>query len=214
VNDSAWRANVELGVTMDRLFLEGRFNQLAHAFPSHSRRVMYLRGDRQDRPGARALDAPSIAINESADMSAAWVPRCRLNGMNSGICAINLAFRQKPERVILWGFDMCRSPDGRAYYHEPYPWAPAAATKPGKVCRLGAGVSQDRRAVFESKDRAAQCQPRRARSWGSARSNRKICSHEQNHALPRLLRKPRHAAIASSGIWPKACRPTAARRSI
>jgi hypothetical protein len=132
VNDSAWRANVELGVTMDRLFLEGRFNQLAHAFPSHSRRVMYLRNGIDKIGQAPEHWMRFDCDNESADMSAAWVPRCRLNGMNSGICAINLAFRQKPERVILWGFDMCLSPDGRAYYHDPYPWAPVAATKPGK----------------------------------------------------------------------------------
>jgi hypothetical protein len=132
VNDSAWRAEAQLGVTMDRLFFEGRHNQLAHAFPSSSPRAMYYR---------RGIDkgglAPASWIgfdcdNTSVEMSREWVPACRLNGLNSGICAINLAFRQDPERVILWGFDMCRSPDGRAYYHEPYPWAPTPATKPGK----------------------------------------------------------------------------------
>lgn len=122
VNDSAWRAEPELGVTMDRLFLEGRMPQLVEAFPSYSRRVMYIRAG-IDKAGA----APDRWVqfdcdNTSAAMSTAWAPRCRLNGMNSGICGINLAFRQKPERVILWGFDMCRSAAGAAYYHEPYPW--------------------------------------------------------------------------------------------
>lgn len=132
VNDSAWRAETDLGVTMDRLFFEGRFNQLAHAFPASSHRAMYYR-----RGIDKAGQAPQGWIgfendHTSVDMSREWAPACRLNGLNSGICAINLAFRQAPDRVILWGFDMCRSPDGRAYYHDPYPWAPTPATKPGK----------------------------------------------------------------------------------
>lgn len=132
VNDSAWRAETDLGVTMDRLFFQGRQAELRGAFPASSHRCLYYRN---------GIDKAQVALqswvtfdcdNESADMSLDWSPRCRLNGLNSGICGINLAFRQKPDRVILWGFDMCRSPDDRAYYHEPYPWAPTPATKARK----------------------------------------------------------------------------------
>jgi hypothetical protein len=132
VNDSAWRAPVDLGVTMDRLFFEGRHRELLEAFPSSSHRCLYYRAG-IDKLG----DAPAHWIrfandHTSSDMSRAWAPRCTLNGTNSGICGINLAFRQDPERVILWGFDMCRSPAGEPYYHPPYPWAPGGATKAGK----------------------------------------------------------------------------------
>lgn len=132
VNDSAWRTRVDMGVTMDRLYFEGRHQQLARAFPSTADTAFYYR---------RGIDKGGIALpgwvgfdcdHESVEMSREWSPRTRLNGLNSGICAINLAFRINPDRVILWGFDMCRSPKGQAYYHEPYPWAPTPATKPGK----------------------------------------------------------------------------------
>lgn len=133
VNDSSWRAPVNLGVTMDRLFFEGRQAELQKAFPTSSPQVFYYRKG-IDKAGA-ALPGWLAFDNDhtSIEMSAAWSPSCRLNGMNSGICAINLAFRQRPDRVILWGFDMCRSRDGAAYYHKPYPWAKAeGATSGGK----------------------------------------------------------------------------------
>lgn len=61
-----------------------------------------------------------------------------LNGTSSGMCAMNLAYQMflatpKSHRAIyLFGFDCNRSPDGRAYWHEPYPWAPKGATSSGK----------------------------------------------------------------------------------
>jgi hypothetical protein len=56
----------------------------------------------------------------------------RLNGSNSGTCAINFAYQTKPTRVFLLGFDMCKGPSGEPYWHPPYRWAPDGATKPGK----------------------------------------------------------------------------------
>lgn len=47
----------------------------------------------------------------------------RLNGTNSGTCAINRAYQHRPRRMFLFGFDMCRAPDGNAYWYAPYPWA-------------------------------------------------------------------------------------------
>lgn len=132
VNDSAWRARVDLGVTMDRLFFEGRQQQLRQAYPLHQAQAFYYRAGIDKAGLALSSWVPFDCDNESIEMSRAWSPRCRLNGLNSGICAINLAYRIEPARVILWGFDMCRAGDGRAYYHEPYPWAPGGATKPGK----------------------------------------------------------------------------------
>jgi hypothetical protein len=159
VNDSAWRAETDLGVTMDRLFLEGRINQLAHAFPTSSSRVMYYRQGIDKGGIAPASWVGFDCDHTSVDMSRAWVPRCRLNGLNSGICAINLAFRQDPDRVILWGFDMCRSPDGRAYYHDPYPWAPTPATKPGKFAEWVPAFHSIAYQFSEGRDRSPECQP-------------------------------------------------------
>jgi hypothetical protein len=55
-----------------------------------------------------------------------------LNGSNSGMCALNLAYQMKPKRLYLFGFDMCLSPRGEAYWYKHYFWA-----RPS-----GAGASQ------------------------------------------------------------------------
>lgn len=47
----------------------------------------------------------------------------RLNGTNSGACAMNLAYQLRPRRLFLLGFDMKRSAKGEAYWYPPYPWA-------------------------------------------------------------------------------------------
>lgn len=133
VNDSTWRTRVDMGVTMDRLFFEGRHQQLARAFMPGGAGAFYYRAGIDKQGLAPASWVPFDCDHTSSKMSIDWAPRCRLNGLNSGICAINLAYRQKPERVILWGFDMCRSREGRPYYHEPYPWAKEqGATTSGK----------------------------------------------------------------------------------
>ena len=46
-----------------------------------------------------------------------------LNGTHSGMCALNLAYLQRPDIIFMFGFDHCRSPRGDPYWHEPYPWA-------------------------------------------------------------------------------------------
>lgn len=59
----------------------------------------------------------------------------RLNGSNSGTCALNLAFQVKPERVFLLGYDMQRGelPLNLPYWHPPYAWNTAGAAKNGKL---------------------------------------------------------------------------------
>lgn len=133
VNDSAWRTPVDIGVTMDRLYFEGRQQELAQAFgQALEPRNFYYRNGIDKKGNALGHWIRFDCDNESVEMSKDWAPRCRLNGLNSGICGMNLAYRLSPERVILWGFDMCRGPKGQGYYHDPYPWAPTPATKPGR----------------------------------------------------------------------------------
>lgn len=132
VNDSAWRVRCPIGVTMDRLFFEGRAAEISAAFDS-SRAAFYFRKGIDKAGRARIHWIPFENDHESVEMATERKNGFRLNGTNSGICAINLAFRIKPRRAILWGFDMCRSRDGSAYYHKPYPWAKAeGATSGGK----------------------------------------------------------------------------------
>lgn len=49
------------------------------------------------------------------------------------MCALNLAWQLRPQRLFLLGFDMNRDPDGRAYWYPPYPWStPEGSTSDGK----------------------------------------------------------------------------------
>lgn len=51
-----------------------------------------------------------------------------LNGGNSGICALNLAYQMRPKRIFLCGFDMSRGPNGECYWYADYAWSPGGAT--------------------------------------------------------------------------------------
>lgn len=55
-----------------------------------------------------------------------------LNGGNSGICALNLAYQIRPKRVFLCGFDMSKGPNGESHWYSSYVWAPGGATSAGR----------------------------------------------------------------------------------
>lgn len=57
----------------------------------------------------------------------------KLNGSNSGSCALNLAFQRLPKQVFLLGYDMQRDRGGHPYWHPPYPWNTAGAAKSGRL---------------------------------------------------------------------------------
>lgn len=74
----------------------------------------------------------------------------RLNGTNSGACALNLAYLLRPRRVFLLGFDMNRSPKGRPYWYEPYPWANQNGGTGAKRYREWAAQFEENAAAFRS----------------------------------------------------------------
>ncbi len=126
-NDSGVRApKVDAVVTMDRLWMEYRWPRLCElgrptwarpaALKNITSRPNWLKVFDCDWQSAEFSDDPAI-----------------LNGTNSGGCALNLAYQLRPKRVVLFGFDMGRSPKtGRAYWHDDYPWRPGGGTSPGK----------------------------------------------------------------------------------
>lgn len=111
---------------MDRLWAEHRAE----------RYFMENTGELWVRKGAdkRLVQHPRLiqfdCDHESSEMS------CEvhtLNGTNSGMCALNLAYHCQPEQVFLFGFDMQKGPNGEPYYHKPYEWANKnGATTSGK----------------------------------------------------------------------------------
>jgi hypothetical protein len=126
VNDSAIHARVDIAVSMDRLWAEHRFVELRER-----RRLTYLRRSAVQNldtrwPWLHVFDNDHESVELSEDLA-------RLNGTNSGVCAINLAFQLRPKRIVLFGFDMNRSKHGAAHWYPAYPWTTAAgATSSGK----------------------------------------------------------------------------------
>lgn len=122
VNDAGVHATCDAIVSMDRLWTENRWPFLAERS-----RDTYIRSSAlknvAERPGWLH---PFENDNAGKEMSESVE---RLNGNNSGFCALNLAYIMRPSRIRLYGFDMNRGPDGIPYWYPPYPWAkPAGGT--------------------------------------------------------------------------------------
>lgn len=128
VNDAAIHTDVHEALTMDRLWFENRWKQLA--------------ASRVQKVWVRE----KCDCNVEGDGSFAWsrfkhfnrpypsTEYLTLHGGNSGTCAMNLAFQQMDsgDNLFLFGFDMQKGPNGEPYWYPPYSWAkPDGATKVG-----------------------------------------------------------------------------------
>jgi hypothetical protein len=121
VNDSCLHAVCRFAVSMDRLWTENRWAKLCdnveRRYIHHAHIRLSALKRLEDRPPwlhPFECDYKSTVPSDAAGT---------LNGTNSGMCALNLAYQMRPRLLVLIGFDMNRSPDGRAYWHLPYPWA-------------------------------------------------------------------------------------------
>lgn len=131
VNDAALHLPVvDIVVSMDRLWSEHRWNWLCRrANETWLRRSAVQRLEVSKEVAAGWLhifncDHDSASFSSEVDT---------LNGTNSGLVALNLAWRLRPSRVYLLGFDMRRDERGRASWYAAYPWAqPSGATSNGK----------------------------------------------------------------------------------
>lgn len=120
VNDSGVRADVHAIVSMDRLWMENRIGMLRGL-----RKTTFLREsayrvnlkDGEKWPGLYTF----YCDHESDEMSG---DDDTLNGFNSGVCALNLAYQIDPTNLYLFGFDMARL-GPQPYWHDPYEWPQA-----------------------------------------------------------------------------------------
>lgn len=116
VNDSAIYTKCHVAFTMDRLWIEGRQLLLKTLEPPQ---IWYRKGT----PKNFVPPANWIGFEHSEDFPSLLTRQeGKLNGSNSGTCAVNLAFQLKPERVFLFGFDMQRGPNKEKHWYPPYPW--------------------------------------------------------------------------------------------
>lgn len=121
INDAAiWLDNVDVALTMDRLWFQYRWP--------------YLKMKRIPEVWVRQKCDCNVRRNDARDNWKTFTHEHKLPlsevdghlyGSNSGMCGVNLAFQQsKPgDNIFLLGFDMCRSPTNEAYWYPPYPWA-------------------------------------------------------------------------------------------
>jgi hypothetical protein len=132
VNDAGLIAGCDDLVSMDRLYVEHRWPQIkARAELAWLRRSALK--NISDRPAwLKVFDNDHTSTEPSTEYG-------RLNGTSSGMCALNLALMALPKRIVLIGFDMNRSPDGRAYWHAPYEWTKAEGATSGGKYKAWAG---------------------------------------------------------------------------
>lgn len=136
VNDSALYApRVDIIVSMDRLWVENRFEQV-----SRFGKPTYVR-----RGNLRNVTAPIgehvlefDCDHTSTEMSDAYLT---LNGTNSGMCALNLAYQRRPDRLLLIGFDGGLGPRGEKHWFPDYPWKSGGGSKPRTLERWDAQLA-------------------------------------------------------------------------
>lgn len=136
VNDSCLLAPCDVGLSMDRLWLEHRMARVEHLGKTLWARRTALANIRERPHFVRAFECDHEAT-EFSDKAGVF------NGPNSGHCAFNLAYKMRPKRILLWGFDMNRGPTGEAYYFDAYPWAkrPSGNTSSGNYASWAEGMS-------------------------------------------------------------------------
>jgi len=117
-------------VTMDRLFIEWIWDGLKqhHADPSRLLLPVYARNHAVKRlPRAEVIAAERqnwmhvFTNNNKGGVPMSEVPGI-LNGSHSGACGLNRVYQARPSQLYLFGFDMCLSKSGEAYFYPPYPW--------------------------------------------------------------------------------------------
>jgi hypothetical protein len=127
INDSAIHLpRFDIVVSMDRLWTEHRYPQLRELRKQAHIRRSALQNLPGKWPWLRSFECDHTTAELSDQQGV-------LNGTNSGLCGVNLAYQMRPAQILLYGFDLKRGAAGEPYWYPPYPWtAPKGATSDGK----------------------------------------------------------------------------------
>jgi hypothetical protein len=128
VNEASVLTDVHEALTMDRLWFEHRWEQLAK---SRVQKVWV-----REKCDCNVEGNGQFAWTRFKHFNRPYpsIEHLTLHGGNSGTCAVNLALQQMDsnDNLFLLGFDMQKGPEGQPYWHKPYSWtSPEGATKPG-----------------------------------------------------------------------------------
>lgn len=124
VNDSALYTKCDVAFTMDRLWIEGRQLLLKTLNPPE---IWY-----RDKTVKNFLPPSHWHCywhSETTEPTHMEKEPGKLNGSNSGTCALNLAFQRANARVFMLGFDMQRGSGGEKHWYPDYPWNNGGGTK-------------------------------------------------------------------------------------
>lgn len=114
VNQSCVDYDVDCALTMDRLFMENRYELLkSKGIETHFRRCAWKLGHTWEQLNLFEGDIESEFMSDKEHI---------LAGNNSGACGINLAYKMRPRKIFLFGFDMRVGTDGRHHHHNEYEW--------------------------------------------------------------------------------------------
>lgn len=114
VNESSILNKCDLAISMDRLWMEGRYKQLIeNQTPTLFRRCAWKLG--HDWEHLELFDG-DVKTEFMSDRKGILV------GNNSGTVAINKAWQMNPKKVFLFGFDM-QVVNKQRHYHKEYEWA-------------------------------------------------------------------------------------------
>jgi hypothetical protein len=128
VNDAALYApRVDVIVSMDRMWAEGRFKQVSlFGKPLWLRRKTLVNIDWRIHECVTPFENDHLALRLSDEPG-------RLDGGHSGFCALNLAYHLRPRDLYLVGFDMMLGPKGERHWFPDYPWKDGGGSKAGKL---------------------------------------------------------------------------------
>lgn len=110
VNESSVMMPCHIAVSMDRLWMEARYEQLIDlGVTSYFRRCAWKLGYVWEHLRLFNGDIECNAMSDDIDT---------LTGRNSGQCAMNLAYLMSPKNIFLFGFDMCTDKEGNHYFYD------------------------------------------------------------------------------------------------
>lgn len=125
VNDACLYGKCDAYLSMDRLWTEGRWDWLCQ-----NPKPAWIR----DAAVKKIKQWPSWMTVFNCDYRSSVMSDdpTILNGTNSGLCAVNLAYQLRPSRIELYGMDLATGPKGERHFYPPYPWSPTSGTTTGK----------------------------------------------------------------------------------
>jgi hypothetical protein len=117
VNDAFVYGTCNACVSMDRLWLENRWDFiLASGKPAWIRRAALIN---------KTVIPSWMTVFDCAYTSSIMSDyQDILNGTNSGLCAVNLAYQLRPKIIRLYGMDLKNGPQGQRHWYPDYSFKP------------------------------------------------------------------------------------------